>query len=174
MCCIRKHNVSSLLTTKSTDIVKPELTTPYKLQPLALPTTIVRSHFEIFKHKRRLNNDQLSTTATIFVSQGWSFYTSLTVICVIKIFMKRKVFIELKNIVQFILREICGSMTPLFPIFLQQKLQISFKQYLASTRVATCCLCICFCCKIYLKDLSWLMPKLGNQGNYFKNGTTLF
>ena len=87
--------------------------------------------------------------------------------------MKRKVFIELKNIVQFILREIYGSMTP-FQFFCNKNYKfLSNNIWLQPVLPLAVCVFV-FCCRISLKDLSWLMPTLDNQGNYFKNGTTLF
>jgi hypothetical protein len=46
---------------------------------LRIATTILRSHLELLLLTWPLNNDHLSTTATIFGSQGWSLYTGLTV-----------------------------------------------------------------------------------------------
>ena len=46
---------------------------------IRIATTILRSHNGLLLHKRPLNNDHLSTTATIFGSQGRSLNTGLTV-----------------------------------------------------------------------------------------------
>ncbi len=47
---------------------------------LFLTTTILWFHLEILQHKWPLNNDHLSTTATIFGSQGWSLWIVLSVL----------------------------------------------------------------------------------------------
>ncbi len=44
-----------------------------------IATTISKSHLEHLSHKRPLCKNYLSTTATIFWSQGWSLFTGLTV-----------------------------------------------------------------------------------------------
>ncbi len=46
---------------------------------LSIRTTVLRYHLKLLSHKWPLNNDHLSTTATIFVSRGCLWYTSLTV-----------------------------------------------------------------------------------------------
>ncbi len=46
---------------------------------LSITTGILRSHSKLILHKWPLNNDHLSTSATIFGSQWWPLYTGLTV-----------------------------------------------------------------------------------------------
>ncbi len=46
---------------------------------LRIATTVLRSHLGFLLHKIPLNNDHLSTTATIFGSQGWLLYTGSTI-----------------------------------------------------------------------------------------------
>ena len=46
---------------------------------LPTTTTFMVSHFEFLLHKWPLNNDYLSSTATILGSRGWSLYTGVTV-----------------------------------------------------------------------------------------------
>ena len=52
---------------------------PYVAPSCPTTTTIFFSHFYFLLLKWPLNNNHLSTTATILGSQGWSLYTGLTV-----------------------------------------------------------------------------------------------
>ncbi len=59
--------------------IKPELTTTSELKPPVINDHYFEVPFSINREQGTLNSDHLSTTTTIFGSQGWSLYTGLTV-----------------------------------------------------------------------------------------------
>ncbi len=65
--------------------VEPELTTTSEERP-----PFCAHIWELLLHKWPLNNDHLSTTATIFGSRGWLLYTGLTVFPNVWTSMKKK------------------------------------------------------------------------------------